>query len=58
LATLAFDGAGRFPPFGQEVGRKALGLGEEFGAYARAVWWNWFGILDLVVATATAVLTQ
>jgi hypothetical protein len=28
------------------------------GAHARAVAWNWFGILDLVVATAAAVLTH
>jgi len=27
------------------------------GAHARAVAWNWFGILDLIVAPATAVLS-
>ena len=28
------------------------------GAHLRAVLWNWFGILDLVVATTTAVLSH
>jgi hypothetical protein len=28
------------------------------GAHARAIFWNYFGILDLVVATATAVLAH
>lgn len=28
------------------------------GAHARAIAWNWFGILDLVVATTAAVLTH
>jgi hypothetical protein len=66
-----FLAAGALPPgFGLPagIGDVLTGLAAPFvawavarnhpGAHAWAVRWNWFGILDLVVAVAAAVLTR
>lgn len=66
-----FLGAGALPPLFAlcaGIGDVLTGIAAPFvaraiarnqpGAHTRAVMWNWFGILDLVVATSTAVLSH